>query len=284
MPCTHMSWNINTVLFFHSMQVLENVSTEKEVYTICDQHVLCTRVNRDVSALAPCSHEEADTRIMLHAIDATNKGFRGIMIRTVDTDVLVLAVSNCALLNEAELWIAFGTGKHLRYIPTHDIAASLGEAKARALPMFHAFTGCDTVSSFAGRGKKTAFEVWNSFQEITTVFAALSTRPTTFSEEFMKVIESYVVLLYDRTCTESSVDSARKHIFAAKARSIDAIPPTQAALLQHTKRAILQGGCVRTSTYLFSRDSVTGIMGLEKEAKARMGFEMYVPLSLQRQL
>ena len=82
------------------MQVLENVSTEKEV---CDQHVLCTRVNQDVSALAPCSHDEADIRIMLHAIDATHKGFRKIMIRTVDTDVLVLAVSNCVLLDEAEL-------------------------------------------------------------------------------------------------------------------------------------------------------------------------------------
>ena len=44
----------------------------------------------------------------------------------------------------------------------------------------------------------------------------------------MKVIESYFVLLYDRTWIESSVDSARKHIFAAKARSIDAIPPIQA--------------------------------------------------------
>ena len=118
------------------MQVLENVSTEKEVYTTCDQHVLCTRVNQDVSALAPCSHEEADTRIILHAIGAANKGFRRIMLRIVDTDVLVLAVSNCALLDETELWVAFGTGKHLRYIPAHDIAASLGEAKARALQCF----------------------------------------------------------------------------------------------------------------------------------------------------
>ena len=49
-------------------------------------------------------------------------------------------------MENTQLWIAFGTGKHLRYIPAHEIATSLGAEKAQALPMFHAFTGCDTVS------------------------------------------------------------------------------------------------------------------------------------------
>ena len=87
-------------------------------------------------------------------MDAIEKGYRQIMLRTVDTDVVVLAVSTVVLLENTQLWIAFGTGKHLRYIPAHQIATSLGVEKARALPMFHAFTGCDTVSSFAGKGKK----------------------------------------------------------------------------------------------------------------------------------
>ena len=78
------------------------------------------------------------------------------MLRTVDSDVLVLAVSSVVLLENTELWVAFVTGKHLRYIPAHDIATTLGGEKARALPMFHPFTGCNTVSSFAGRWKKTA--------------------------------------------------------------------------------------------------------------------------------
>ncbi|KAK3867204.1 hypothetical protein Pcinc_027321 [Petrolisthes cinctipes] len=43
-----------------------------------------------------------------------------------------------------ELWIAFGTGKNYRYIPAHEIAASLGPQKARALPVFYAMTGFDT--------------------------------------------------------------------------------------------------------------------------------------------
>ena len=38
------------------------------------------------------SHEEVDTRILLHVKDAMNSGYKDVMIRTVDTDVVVLAV------------------------------------------------------------------------------------------------------------------------------------------------------------------------------------------------
>ena len=40
------------------------------------------------------------------------------------------------------------------------MAQALGPDKCRGLPAFHAFTGCDTVSSFGGRSKKTAWETW----------------------------------------------------------------------------------------------------------------------------
>ena len=50
-------------------------------------------------------------------------------------------------------WIAFGAGKHFRYryIAAHELAAALGENKAKTLAVFHAFAGCDTTSSFAGQ-------------------------------------------------------------------------------------------------------------------------------------
>jgi len=45
------------------------------------------------SALAPCNHEEAESDIMLHAAHAAHSGHKKILIRTVDTDVVVLAVA-----------------------------------------------------------------------------------------------------------------------------------------------------------------------------------------------
>ena len=96
--------------------------------------------------------------MLLHASHAAHCGHHKILIRTVDTDVVVLAVSVAqGLGSEYELWLAFGTSKYFRYIAAHKIANRLGPEKSLALPMFHALTaGCDTVSSFVGHSKKTA--------------------------------------------------------------------------------------------------------------------------------
>ncbi|KAK4301548.1 hypothetical protein Pmani_026326 [Petrolisthes manimaculis] len=58
----------NTEFLAH--QVMDNVPIEKEVYSTCGDHVLCFCVDRDVSTLAPCSH---DTRKLLHDMDAVGK-------------------------------------------------------------------------------------------------------------------------------------------------------------------------------------------------------------------
>ena len=68
--------------------------------------------------------------------------------------------------------------------------------------------------------------------------------PTSLDNVCMSVLESYVVLMYGRGSDETTVDSARKHMFTSKARSIDTIPPTRAALLQHARRETYQGGHV----------------------------------------
>jgi len=109
-------------------------------------------------ALAPCDHEEADTRLFLHALHCAQSGHRKVLIRSVQTDVVVLAIAKFHDLSLEELWVAYGTKKHYKLILAHAIADSLGEEKARAFPFFHAFSGCDTLSSFSSIGKKTAWD------------------------------------------------------------------------------------------------------------------------------
>ena len=79
-----------------------------------------------------------------HIVHCNQNGW--ILIRTVDTDVVVLAIAAVQHLSVSELRVAFGVGKH---IPAHTIAHNLGTRKCQALPEFHAITGCDTVSSFS---------------------------------------------------------------------------------------------------------------------------------------
>lgn len=109
--------------------------------------------------IQPCTHEEADTRLLIHALDAQRCGHHNIKIRSNDTDVVVLAVSSFHTINAEHLWVAYVTGKTLMYLPIHHIASSLTQEEAEALPLFHALTGCDTVSFICGRGKRTAWEV-----------------------------------------------------------------------------------------------------------------------------
>ena len=117
---------------------------------VCAHDDTCIRSNGDLdlSNIRPCNHEEADTRVFLQVKDMAKQGHRKMVIQTVDTDVLVLAVSVFEELQDSieELWVDFGTGKDRKFVPIHKTFQRIGELKARGLPFFHAFTGCDQVS------------------------------------------------------------------------------------------------------------------------------------------
>ena len=221
----------------------------KDVYSTYGNQVVSNTTRENLEDLQPCNHEEADTHIFLHVLDAV-KQHRRIMIRTIDTDVFVLAVSQMQRIPQKEIWLAFGMGKLFRYYPIHEIARSLGPKKSLALPVFHAFTGCDTVSFFAGKGKKSAWETWSVFPEVTSAFLEITNAPSELSKECTRNIETFVVLLYDRGSELRSVDEARQQLFCTRSRSLDRIPPTSAALKQHILRASYQGGHVWSQVYL----------------------------------
>ena len=111
----------------------------------------------------------------------------------------------------------------------------------QGLPIFHALTGCDTVSSMNGIGKRSAWAAWKAYPQMDAVFAELSHNPNSMLDHFSD-IERFIVIAYDRTSGHFEVNEARKHLFTKKGRDIQSIPPTQAALHQHMKRALFQGG------------------------------------------
>ena len=98
--------------------------------------MLCSPAQCDKRNLTPCSHEEADTRLLLHVSDAVQKGCKKVTIRTVDTDVVALAVAMFRKIKPDEMWIALGNGANLRYIGVHEIANKLDSSTCAALPMF----------------------------------------------------------------------------------------------------------------------------------------------------
>ena len=138
----------------------------KELYSTSGKSVLSYTNRTDLTMLTPCTHEEADKRLLLHVLDASFLDHRIVVIKINDTDVVVLAVSVVSTIPVEELWVTYGSEKQLQNLAAHTIAATLGRERNFVLPMFHALTGCDTVSFFASRGKKTAWDVWGVFPSL----------------------------------------------------------------------------------------------------------------------
>ena len=105
------------------------------------------------------NQEEADTRRLLHAKHFCETYAR-VVIRTPDTDVLLIAISVSSDIT-ASLFILTGTKTNVRIIYIDKVKRSLqivynmgGINVAAKSPLaLHAFSGCDTVSPFSGKGK-----------------------------------------------------------------------------------------------------------------------------------
>ncbi len=120
---------------------------DKHIITTKGKNVLSNIPFEESSSLSPCTHEEADTRLLLHANHSANQNNKKILIRTVDTDVVVIDTEALQHMNVEELWIAFATGKQFRYIPVHKLCNVLGQDITSGLLAFRAFTECDQTSA-----------------------------------------------------------------------------------------------------------------------------------------
>ena len=130
----------------------------------------------------------------------------------------------------SKVWVAFGMGRHFSVININGICSSLGESKPRALPVFHAFTGCDCTSQFCGIGKKTAWRAWELNNEVTPALEDIATHPfqklTVSSEKFQR-LERFTIIMYDKSSPLESVNDTRLMLFSKRNRDLDNIPPTQ---------------------------------------------------------
>ena len=151
-----MSVSVNKTEFFSliSEQLLASVELgdEKQLFATVRDKCKCNQ-NVHLDALSPCNHEE--TRMFVHAFGAALSGHTKILIVVNDSDID---------------WITYSSKSKFAYIPIHEIVASMDKRVALALPDFRAFTGCDTTSSFRGKGKKTCFATWKSDPSYTTAF------------------------------------------------------------------------------------------------------------------
>ena len=92
----------------------------------------CEATHMDASHLAS-NHEEADTKLLLYAVDATISGATSIEIMSPDTDVFVLSLRRFPQLSQNTTFVT-GKGEQLRKIALRPSVDALGPARIAALP------------------------------------------------------------------------------------------------------------------------------------------------------
>ena len=94
----------------------------------------CRATHKDVEHLQS-NQEEADTKMILHAVDATSDGVTEIKIHSPDTDVLVLDLRRYPMLCVDASFVT-GRGHNHREIKMGPIVQALGPTRTAALPAF----------------------------------------------------------------------------------------------------------------------------------------------------
>ena len=139
------NWNVfllngrNETELFKLLAVKMTSAVEEDNTTIVatlKEQVLSNQNLEHVDLLSPCSHEEADTRILLHTNHASKTGHENVTIRSNNTDVLVLAVHFFKHMGLKQLLVASGSGSTFRFLPVHEISQSIGPTKASGLLFF----------------------------------------------------------------------------------------------------------------------------------------------------
>ena len=198
----------------------------------------CESSHKDVTHLRS-TQEEADTNMLLHAVDAATHGATEISIHSPDTDVFILSLRRNPQLCDETNFVT-GTGQRHRTIKLRLIVQSLSKEKTAALPALHALSGADNTGSFAGKGKATWWKVFQGAdQDIITALANLGTGEPPAADT-MTSIEKLICQLYVQNTSITNVKDLRWWLFRKKQAKSERLPPTEAALQQAIMRANYQ--------------------------------------------
>ena len=190
---------------------------------------------REVQALWS-SHEEADTRMILHAKYAARTD-RRLVIQSPHTDVLILSVSQFRSLGCPELWFRLKDREQM--IPVHHIAHALGEELYWSLLGFHAIKGCNSTSVLAGIGKK---KTWDSFCRSTNHQNSVSDlgEEQELNVTTASICEAFVCSPYTTSKKASTVDELHNFMFCQKKQKNEKLPSMSDCLIQHLKQSNYQ--------------------------------------------
>ena len=102
-----------------------------------------------------------------------------------------------------------------RYVDISKIAGVLGQEVSKALLGLYAFTGCDSVSAFAGIGKARPLKLLRSKNKFQVMFQNLGEQ-WYITEELCVQLESFVCAMYGMKKGNQDVNHCQYEVFCSK--------------------------------------------------------------------
>ena len=207
-------------------------------------------VSREEVLVLASNQEETDSRVAMYAAYGALNGYKTVRVKSPDSDVFFILLHHAHNLDTA-IEFDTGTGNSKRLIDITRLANAYGPKKSTALMSLHAFTGCDTCSSFKGIGKVKPIKILEKKSEFEDFLAELGS-DWILSEEVSKSLEKLTCYFYRKT-RFSSLDALRLHLLKKRCNSdgrldpkrtvdLGSLPPCSSTLKQHLKRTNLQIG------------------------------------------
>jgi len=228
-------------------QQRQSLIGEKELYVTADSK--CLRITQDTVMEVrelDSSHEEADTRVLLHASHAARSGFKSVVIVAEDTDILVLLLAFNAHIS-TRLCMRLSSKGRIRLFSIDTIEARIG-LNGNSLLGLHAFTGCDSVSAFSGMGKIKGLKLMRGNKEFLDALSKLGSE-WTLNRDVVDTLQAFTCQLYASRTHDTEVNALRFNLWRAKKGVVESgqLPPCADTLNQHMLRANYQAAVWRRS-------------------------------------
>ena len=219
-----------------------NLLKSKEIYFSKESCCLLINENgsQDVEHLKS-NQEEADTKVILHCLDALKTPESTVVLRSHsgDTDIMVLAVT---LIREdcERLFLDYGSGKHRKALCLDEVTMS--DKEKDALLGFHAFTGNDYISAFFMKGKAVCWKTMLTKGSFFQLFADFGGSTFELEQQTLLLLEKFVCHLYGYKCI--SLNTVRGKMFnkkvsqRKKAPDISLLPPCHSVFKLHAIRSL----------------------------------------------
>ena len=187
-----------------------------------------------VSSMFECNHEEADYRLVLHALISQ----QDVVIVAKDTDVLVLLMWAYVHFRVQFKWYMMYEKGIFADISL--ICQYFGNILCGNILSFHAITGCDTTSYMFRVGKIKVFKKLEKNPDLCMMLRALENDEPLEETDIDELKQFVQTVIYSGKLSESYIDTRIRLYDQQQKKNSTNIPPDPDSLLQDLRRKQLQ--------------------------------------------